>query len=311
MEKRTLKQLLKKYERGECSEKEHQLLHDLYQSFQDDLPQNRWVPDHVGDSIFTNIEQKAGVKGAFPIGRVAASVIFILGICLSVVVYLNPSNVPAGEISHATAKGQKKTIVLPEGSTVRLNSESTITYSENFVQNRQVVLTGEAFFNVKRKMEKPFTVKSGEVQTTVLGTSFNVDNSDDHTVAVTVASGKVRVESNVQVVHLVPGEQGVYTRKLGKLTASKVNVETYTGWKDGILEFKGSTLTEVAGKLEKWYGVRILFESKQSGLCQLKLKFRNQNLKQVLDQLAVVTGVSYQFEKMDQVKIIGIGCKAQ
>ncbi len=108
---------------------------------------------------------------------IAASLLVLLGLGM-----LFKSNVfttkPINYVSVVSMAGQRTKILLPDSSIVHLNSGATIRYPEKFVGNRRdVELKGEAFFKIKRNVDKPFTVNSGNFKTTVLGTSFSVANN--------------------------------------------------------------------------------------------------------------------------------------
>ena len=104
-----------------------------------------------------------------------------------------PGTVPLELLVKETQRGQKSTITLADGSTVMLNAQSRLTYPGQFAGTREVVLEGEAFFLVNHNPDKPFVVRSGHLQTTVLGTSFNIEAFPEKNIKVTVATGKVRV----------------------------------------------------------------------------------------------------------------------
>jgi len=91
--------------------------------------------------------------------------------------------------------GQKLSLTLWDGTVVKVNSGSTISFPEEFSDSlREVHLEGEAFFEVNRDILRPFIIKSGNVETVVLGTSFNVNAyPNQEQIKVAVAEGKVKV----------------------------------------------------------------------------------------------------------------------
>ena len=207
--------------------------------------------------------------------------------------------------------GQKSTFRLSDGSTIRLNAGSSLRYPEVFSGNeRRVVLSGEAFFDVASDENKPFVVISKGLVTTVLGTSFNIRSyGENEKAAVIVASGKVKVENNVGgTVILLPEEQATFNRETKRITKSAVNLERMLAWKDNTLWFENDPLVEVAEQLEKWYDVTISFKDKSVKNCLLTGKFRNENLTNVLKAIKISTGISYE-RNNKQIIISGNGCK--
>ena len=124
-----------------------------------------------------------------------AAVAAVLLVLFAWVLYTTnkPGTAPLELLVKETQRGQKSTITLADGSTVMLNAQSRLTYPRQFAGTREVVLEGEAFFLVNHNPDKPFVVRSGRLQTTVLGTSFNIEAFPEKNIKVTVATGKVRV----------------------------------------------------------------------------------------------------------------------
>lgn len=311
----SLKQILEKYEQGNCSTQEEEMLHNYFESFQDS--EDVWSEIGIGKKevihkqILQNVEQR--VQNQKPsrnlLFKIAASIVLALGIGF-LIVKSSSTNTPVevSIITKSATLGQKATFKLPDGSEVRLNSGSSLSYPATFSTIREVKLVGEAFFEVTKNPNKKFIVSTGGITTTVLGTSFNVSAYPDEELKVTVETGKVGVASNNQQVELVPGQQATYQLTNKILSMSKVDIANFTSWRNGILKFNGNSLPEITKELERWYGIDIEFESEQDGNCDLKLEFDNQSLTQVLHQLESVTGIHVELNK-NLVKITGVGCK--
>jgi transmembrane sensor len=173
------------------------------------------------------------------------------------------------EMKNTTAVAQL--ITLKDGTTVNLQPNSTLTFSEKFdQQNRIVYLKGEGFFDVKRNASKPFFVYAGNLVTKVLGTSFTVKSYDYEKISeVIVVSGKVIVyKADVknkgkvisQKAFLTPNKKVVFEKTTNEIKTTLVDkpvvlvppksVETFL--------FKKESVTEVLKKLEKMYGVEII-----------------------------------------------------
>ncbi|MEM9829630.1 MAG: FecR domain-containing protein [Bacteroidota bacterium] len=177
-------------------------------------------------------------------------------------VFLYQTDNSTAAITHQTTYGETKHIILPDSSSVILNANSSLTYSKNWEQSsgREVVLVGEAFFDVRHTHDhRRFVVQANSVTIEVLGTSFNVHNRHDRT-RVVLQEGKVSLhtdknESSPSEITMKPGElveiAGVnYTQR-------QVDVEDYTAWTHDELIFDGTSIADIAQLLEDNYGLEV------------------------------------------------------
>lgn len=159
-------------------------------------------------------------------------------------------------------RGGEYQIELADGTKVWLNSSTKLTFPQNFSGNeRRVILSGEAFFEVARDEDKPFIVETSRMDVRVLGTRFNVNAyTDNDVVSATLVNGSVEVSSGAQKpIVLVPGEQA-YGEE-GKLEIQEVNTRLYTSWIDGKFLFNNAELEEIAKQISRWYDVEIFFSN--------------------------------------------------
>ncbi|MDD2243079.1 MAG: FecR family protein [Dysgonamonadaceae bacterium] len=162
-------------------------------------------------------------------------------------------------LSEATVD-QKKEVVLPDGSIVWLNKNSSIEYPNNFISNREVFLTGEAFFDVTKNNGKPFTVKTKELTVQVLGTRFVVtDYNDEKNAEAVLETGKIKlkVEEKGEVFTLQPGQMVTHNCENGETQLQNVDVHQFTDWIKNSLVFENTSMKNVITQLEKWYGIKI------------------------------------------------------
>ena len=238
--------------------------------------------------------------------KIAASVALVVA---SIFVYYDisqhhsDSQLSANFIIKENPKGRKSTVFLKDGSKVILNSESSIAYDENFSSaNREIVLTGEAFFDVAKNPDKPFIVKSGEISTTALGTSFNVRNFKNENITVSLITGKVNVKkTGNHLSHeqntLLPGEKITYIiRSSTEFTKLKYNDSEELLWKDGILSFDQSSIPTAFARLERWYGVNIITNSQDHKDVSYGAIFKDQSLEQVLEAMGFTLNFDYSIE---------------
>ncbi|MES2457488.1 MAG: FecR domain-containing protein [Bacteroidota bacterium] len=196
--------------------------------------------------------------------------------------------------------GQHSRIVLPDGSVVHLAGGSHIKYAKTLTgQNRMVHLDGEAFFEVRHQIERPFIVSSGEITTVVLGTSFNVKAfSSEKKVAVTVKTGKVGVMNSVKgknqlIRYLLPDEQIEINTDSGLYTFNAANAADEAAWIDNGFVFYNTPLKEIITTLEHHYGGKIEFTDPDMGKIRLTVKFKNKPLKQVSQELSMLSGLAF------------------
>lgn len=167
-------------------------------------------------------------------------------------------------IVKSNPRGVKTLITLPDGSKVKLSSESSIEYYSSFKENRKVNLVGEAFFEVVRDTLNPFFVKAGDLNIRVLGTSFNVEAFPfEDQLKIALVTGKLMIEKREGLEsrfleYLEPSEMLVYNRNEFVFNKTTFNYLETLGWKDGKLTFKEADIKEVVEKLERWYGVEII-----------------------------------------------------
>lgn len=260
------------------------------------------------DQMWFSIQQVTFDKkpNHLKVWKIAAS--FLLLMAAAMFAYLfYVANEPSNIIVKNTALGQRSKIILSDGSIVHLNAGSSLSYMEKFEEEtREVDLTGEAFFEVKKNPNKPFIIHSIGVDTKVLGTSFNVKAYPDEDVAVTVVSGKVSVEKDDLQEFLIPGEQAVFDEYT--LNVSEVDANTYSSWKDGVLIFEKSNISEIARRMSRYYGVEIKVEL-DSDECELYLHFDHFSIREALIQLSLVSGVEYRVIDKQTVLLKGNGCK--
>ena len=166
----------------------------------------------------------------------------------------------AQPVSVSTPLGVKSDVVLPDGSRVRLNGGTRIVYPALFGDERRVEVDGEAYFEVEHDARKPFVVVTGQVVSTVLGTTFNVHAySEDENYQITLATGSLLVDGGPESrsVRLRPGEQGFFERTSGLLSLRRVNVEQVLSWQEDRLYFRAEPLASIARSLERQFNVDI------------------------------------------------------
>ncbi len=200
-------------------------------------------------------------------------------------------------IEKVAERGQKLTVKLPDGSMVKLNSDSRLSYLSNFGnQPRDIQLTGEAFFEVERDETRPFRILSGDLQVEVLGTSFNVNAyPDQHAAIVAVRTGKVSVSNSARTMGtvLVKQEKLVFSNANGSFSKEVFSdAQLAYGWIDNYLSFNDLNLEEAMALIGKWFDMEYVIMNKQNTNKQITAKFNNPSLKNVMENLSY----SYEFK---------------
>ncbi|HUP13427.1 MAG TPA: FecR family protein [Niastella sp.] len=224
-----------------------------------------------------------------------------------------------GEVTYntlSTPKGGEYKIVLPDGSEVWLNAESSITYPTTFnSKERKVQVTGEAYFEVaklatvKEGKRVPFLVDiknkktggdMGQVQ--VLGTHFNINAyHDEKAVKTTLLEGKVKITQSVidngQSAILKPGEQAVLTHDARLTVNDHIDVNKVMAWKNGVFLFEKADIQTVMRQLSRWYDVEVVYKRdiQKDDPLFFEVK-RNTNLSDVLRVLNLAGGAKFTIE---------------
>ena len=164
----------------------------------------------------------------------------------------------------STKRSEQFQVILPDGSHVWLDAESSLKYPVTFQGNQRVVeLTGQGYFEVSHNASMPFIVKTNRTDVQVLGTHFNVAAYDDDANAkTTLLEGSVRIRSNGTSAFLKPGEQAVLDNN-GHLTVNNsVDVNREVAWKNGLFDFKKAGIEEIMAKATRWYDIDVKYEGK-------------------------------------------------
>lgn len=193
--------------------------------------------------------------------RYAAALIAIVVMAAGFTYYL--SHGPKEELVVASAThGQVREMLLPDGTKVWLNQSSRLRYPRAFSgKERQVYLEGEAYFEVARNHEKPFTVASSAMDVRVLGTSFNIKCRPGTGIAeTTLIEGEVEVKEKMDKgkITLLPGQKAVVNRVTGRMQVKQVDAKMEIVWHNDLIPFDKSSIFQIASVLERFYGVKII-----------------------------------------------------
>lgn len=213
--------------------------------------------------------------------------------------------------SNVTASDKHQLVKLPDGSTVVLNQNSKIEYPAVFGKTREVILTGEGYFDVKHDSEKSFIVHTGKIKTTVLGTAFNIKAySNEEKVTVTVTRGKVSVQDQKQTLGVItPNQQLVFNKTEEKKVQLNVYALKVIEWQAKDLFFDDMTMEQAARLLEQRFSVKIAFANNAVKNCRFTgTILKAEKIEPVLNLLCSFNSSAYEFNK-GVYMISGKGCK--
>jgi len=188
---------------------------------------------------------------------------------------------------------------LPDGTIGWLNSNSSVRYNGNFSLNRQVILKGEAFFDVFKDKGRPFVVNINEVSVEVLGTRFNIEAyEDERNIEVVLEEGSLVFNANKmnKTFTMVPNDLVSYDKTVQDFSTETVQPQKYVSWTEGRLEFRNDPLDVIFRRLARWYDVDIDLNVNLKDDPRLRATFIDEGIEEVLDLLSRSLPIKYQIE---------------
>ncbi|MCP2028407.1 ferric-dicitrate binding protein FerR (iron transport regulator) [Flavobacterium sp. HSC-32F16] len=172
-----------------------------------------------------------------------------------------------GKVSYntlVTPNGKTFQIALPDGTSVWMNAGSSLKYPTYFEGNdRTVVLTGEAYFEVAHNAKMPFKVFSNGQEVEVLGTHFNVRAYQNEPVfKTTLLEGKIKITEGDNSSLVKPGQQIVVSPDKHSMKTKEVNAELAIAWKNRLFYFENARYDEIMREIERWYDVDVIYKGK-------------------------------------------------
>lgn len=323
MTKEQLENLINRYLLGNATKQEVEIMEKYYSYLinQDTgdhtlkgKNKNR-VQNRVYQRIHDHIQREKNKKRQVILSGVAAVLLFLI----SGYLYVNWSPEEFNNVSSPTmditiaSEADQRSLLLHDGTYVLLSPGAKLTYPSTFNDSvRSVELTGEAWFDVQRDTTHPFQVRTGEVITTVLGTSFSVNaTSMNKEVEVKVTSGTVKVNNKKEELAILQiNDELVY--QSGKLIVmrgvKKIEEEKTNLPKPGAFKLANVAMEEAALFLEKRWNKEVVFDNKAIKTCPLYASFNAEDpMEEVLMILCRVTNSKYKITN-DKITIYGKGC---
>lgn len=305
--------LFEKYLRNEVSEPEQQLLAGMLrndrqiQSVLDNELKNAdpKMDEETSDRLYQHIRTTISPKEKPLLTHMAWRrtlrwvAVLMLPVISAFSVYLLMTNNMEDNASLITVtanKGEKAEITLADGSRAWLNSGSSLSYSETFSRKeRNVYLTGEAYFEVAEDTKHPFTVKTREMDIQALGTSFNVSAYNDEQFSSSVLlKGKVKVTAYGQECILEENQRATYDKTNGTLSTDIVYASDFIEWKNGNLYFRNRSFEEIANTLSRVFNVDISFVSEELRPIRFSGTLGSSSIRNTLDILSLTSPMRYE-----------------
>ena len=220
-------------------------------------------------SLLSEIKQKnkftsnSGVRSKNRLNgfyRVAAILILAFSVTLGLLKVLDRPQPVVTYAEKMSAKGEKKSLLLADGTKVILNSDTKLIIPSNFNKEERIIeMEGEGFFEVAHNPKSPFTVHVDLLRIKVLGTKFNVKAYKEETSFVTLAEGKVEVitDDDEQKVTMKPNQQVSYSKEYGLAVDKDINTDVVKSWILGEAAYQNKRLDEITDDLERKFDVHI------------------------------------------------------
>lgn len=205
----------------------------------------------------------------------------------------------ARPVTMTVEKGQKAKITLPDGSRVWLNSNTEISYGADFNRKeRNVTLSGEAYFEVTGNASRPFSVSVPDMRIRVIGTEFNVKAyGDDRYVSATLLSGEIEAVTSDGTFYQNPNQRLVFDRLLRKAQPiARVEATDHIGWINNTLRFVNEPLGEIVKMVERMYNIDIRFEDDKLRDYRFTGTLPNTSLESILEVISITSPVAYRYD---------------
>lgn len=255
---------------------------------------------YSADQTYSRIEQvisKPILFGKKQLIRYISSISAILVISLISFHFYEKLSTPRMEYI-ATSYGEHKDVNLPDGTLIRLNSLSAISYPLDLKgDTRQIKLKGEAYFDVASDPLKPFVVTVDNIEVKVLGTKFNIEAyENEENISTSLFEGSVSINiSNGISKKLVPGDKAVYNKSSGEINTlhtDDINNQTY--WMKGILSFDNESLSDIFKTLAREKDVHFELQNPSIGKLRITASFdRKESMDEILNILSQSGDFSY------------------
>lgn len=339
MDQKHFRNILRKYLRDRATIDERKIIDSWYASMEEDPERRADIPEELETerrywtAIASHISRGKTAK-FLPAVTVRYRLAIAASVLLCILSYFFVAHEPHVDQQSVSLQAKNsvkwkvvpnsgdtpQVIMLPDGSKVTLEPQSQLKFSALFDEiERAVTLDGEAFFEVAHNKERPFLVRTNNLITKVLGTSFSVKAfRGEKDVVVSVKTGKVTVYINQNArsdspenpeVILTPNQKIVYDKRNNKLSKSIVDFPQVILPEEEVkrMRFEAAPVTDIFEAIEKIYGVDLVFDADKFSGCSLTSVISDGDLYKRLDIICKAIGATYSLNE-NQIVIDGPGC---
>ncbi|MFA5819194.1 MAG: FecR domain-containing protein [Bacteroidales bacterium] len=289
--------------------KEKELKHLLLRQFYELLPEDdldKKDLNHILYRIHYDINTRLSVRKARPFDnfirwtlRIACVIILPLLIFIGMQTYKEDYLKKEVWVEIKAPAWTRAQFSLPDGTTGWLNSNSSVKYNGNFIADRQVTLTGEAFFDVFGDEKRPFLVNTNKVIVKVLGTRFNIASyENEKNIEVVLEEGKL-VFNDAEMKKsftMKSNDLVIYDKTLKDFSTDVVEPQKYLSWTEGKLVFRNDPLDVIARRLGRWYNIDVEIRVPLPEDFRLRATFIDEDLEEVLYLLKRSLPIDYKIE---------------
>lgn len=313
MEYKDKKYILKKLMQDALAEEERIALQSSRRVTKEMERQWDNAPDAVGSdcpdepSIWRNIRREVWSHGEgrkvvfYKIYSMVASILLVLGVAGTAYFALQGrADVPMYIVSSGIQN--MESVSLPDGTKVQMGPGSRLTYPARFSgKTREIILDGQAFFDVAKNREKPFIVHTEDISVEALGTAFELFSYDmENKIEAILLNGKIKIsvadkKTNKTEEYIVsPDEKILMDRQTGKITKHIVDADKYTAWrKQKMLSFENEKLSMIIPRLEQWYDRKVMCQKDLADKYRFTFKVRDESLDRILYMIKASSPLLY------------------
>lgn len=323
MKKSNFDRLLERYLTGQVSEAERIKMEawldvmkteegsDLELDDADEEKLFQKITSNIGnvEEIFAFRPHESKTQTSLLTGRwLQYAAVFMLLVAVSYTTWYFINNISTSQ--EVIAKDDIEKIILDDGTIVWLHKDSKLAYKKGGAGDRQVMLAGEALFEVAKDPGNPFTISCGAVIVKVLGTSFSLKATDER-IELKVLTGKVHLSSaiNKTGVEVAPNEKVIYSTEglIERIMLEKEDLLAITARTEYDMHFTNTSMALVAAKIEKKFNVGLVIENKQLNTCRITADFTDHSLDTTLKMISELLEIGYTING-NTVVITGKGC---
>lgn len=322
MEFKDLQKLIQKYQNGTATPAERFIVDVWYQSLDEEEAES---PDAITPEFVSQTEQRILAQTVLAtkkpiIKRLsrswAAAAALLPLLALSYYLWFKPDPITTAfdkvqrqiAKTYQTGPMEQKTILLADSTIVQLNANTKLQVLDGYKQEiRGVILTGEAFFDVKKDPHHPFVIRGGELDVRVLGTSFNVQAYPGlKNTNVMVHSGKVQVSSKDKMLsELSPNKELRFDRNAGTYRLMDNATPVSDSWMSGVVILDRATFQELSQTFYNMYGRQLITKDKGLLKDRYNITFRKSiQLNDMLEQILRLTEKNYTKKREDSIQIV-------